>query len=102
MLDSTRLEAELSDLLAEIGVPPDRRPDRSDEPQAHPLADSAAVSEESESGQGRTGQEAADIETAMDLLRLSVKYLLFDLDATRRENGSLRKMLRERREEQES
>ena len=30
-----------------------------------------------------------------DFLRLSIKYLLFDLEATRRENAYLRKMLEE-------
>lgn len=32
---------------------------------------------------------------SLDFLRLSIKYLLFDLEATRRENGQLRKMLDE-------
>jgi hypothetical protein len=45
---------------------------------------------------------AANIETAIDLLRLWVKYLLLDLEATRRESDSLRKMLQRRQEEQES
>ncbi|UCD28948.1 MAG: hypothetical protein JSV03_00235 [Planctomycetota bacterium] len=31
----------------------------------------------------------------LDFLRLSIKYLLFDLEATRRENNYLRKMLEE-------
>jgi len=33
------------------------------------------------------------LSTSMDDLRLNIKYLLFDLDATRRENKQLRKML---------
>ncbi|MBI4581944.1 MAG: hypothetical protein HY718_19760 [Planctomycetes bacterium] len=33
---------------------------------------------------------------SIDFLRLSIKYLLFDLEATRRENKHLRKMLEER------
>lgn len=32
---------------------------------------------------------------SLDYLRLSIKYLLFDLEATRRENEYLRKMLEE-------
>jgi len=32
---------------------------------------------------------------SIDFLRLAIKYLLFDLEATRRENGYLRKMLEE-------
>jgi hypothetical protein len=34
-----------------------------------------------------------DLQDSLDYLRLSVKYLVFDLEATRRENAYLRKML---------
>jgi len=37
----------------------------------------------------------ADLQDSLDYLRLSIKYLMFDLEATRRENGYLRKMLEE-------
>ncbi len=30
---------------------------------------------------------------SLDYLRISIKYLLFDLEATRRENASLKKLL---------
>lgn len=33
------------------------------------------------------------LQESLDYLRLSIKYLVFDLEATRRENGYLRKML---------
>ena len=39
----------------------------------------------------------ADLQESLDYLRLSIKYLVFDLEATRRENGYLRKMLEETR-----
>lgn len=35
----------------------------------------------------------AGLQDSLDYLRLSVKYLVFDLEATRRENQYLRKML---------
>ncbi len=35
------------------------------------------------------------LQESLDYLRLSIKYLLFDLEATRRENAYLRKMLEE-------
>ena len=35
----------------------------------------------------------SELQDSMDYLRLSVKYLVFDLEATRRENGYLRKLL---------
>ena len=45
------------------------------------------------------GQEAevtravTELHDSLDFLRLSVKYLMFDLEATRRENGYLRRLL---------
>ncbi len=38
----------------------------------------------------------ADVGDSLDQLRLQVKYLLFDLEATRRENRYLRQMLENR------
>ena len=40
----------------------------------------------------------SSLHESVDFLRLSIKYLLFDLEATRRENKHLRKMLDERKE----
>ncbi len=37
----------------------------------------------------------SSLQASLDYLRLSIKYLLFDLEATRRENNQLRKMLEE-------
>ena len=34
-----------------------------------------------------------ELQESIDFLRLSVKYLMFDLEATRRENGYLRRLL---------
>jgi nitric oxide reductase activation protein len=38
-------------------------------------------------------QNTETLQDSLDHLRLTVKYLLFDLEATRRENKYLRKML---------
>jgi len=35
----------------------------------------------------------SSLQESIDFVRLSIKYLLFDLEATRRENDQLRKML---------
>lgn len=35
----------------------------------------------------------SDLQESLDYLRLSIKYLVFDLEATRRENQYLRKLL---------
>lgn len=39
----------------------------------------------------------ASLQESIDFLRLSIKYMLFDLEATRRENAQLSKMLQEQR-----
>lgn len=41
----------------------------------------------------RLRKTVKDLQDSLDYLRLSVKYLVFDLEATRRENTYLRKML---------
>ncbi|MBS3733793.1 MAG: hypothetical protein KGY99_02595 [Phycisphaerae bacterium] len=41
--------------------------------------------------------ESASVEETLDQLRMQVKYLVFDLEATRRENRYLRQMLDSRR-----
>jgi len=39
----------------------------------------------------------AGVQENLDYLRMAIKYLLFDLEATRRENAYLRKMLQKNR-----
>ena len=43
----------------------------------------------------RLRQTVNSLQESLDYLRLSIKYLVFDLEATRRENTYLRKMLEE-------
>src|SRR4051812_36062250 len=43
----------------------------------------------------RMKKTVGGLQESLDYLRLSIKYLVFDLEATRRENGYLRKMLEE-------
>jgi len=45
----------------------------------------------------RTSTKAGSIEDSLDHLRLHIKYLMFDLEATRRENRYLRQMIDNRR-----
>ena len=40
---------------------------------------------------------ATGVQENLDYLRMAIKYLLFDLEATRRENAYLRKMLQQNR-----
>jgi len=41
----------------------------------------------------RMKKTVADLQDSLDYLRLSIKYIMFDLEATRRENSYLRKLL---------
>jgi regulator of replication initiation timing len=41
----------------------------------------------------RMKKTITDLQDSLDYLRLSVKYIMFDLEATRRENAYLRKLL---------
>lgn len=41
----------------------------------------------------RIQTSVSELQESLDYLRLSVKYLVFDLEATRRENAYLRKLL---------
>lgn len=61
-------------------------------PSAHaPAAGDAADS--AEARRARVQSSVNELQDALDYLRLSVKYLVFDLEATRRENAYLRRMI---------
>lgn len=83
-MDEHQLQTTLSELLSEIGSLPES--DR-----VGPEAISNQVQEQQE----KLKQTVTNSQESMDYLRLSIKYLLFDLEATRRENAYLRKMLEE-------
>jgi hypothetical protein len=51
------------------------------------------LAEETRDRHDRMKKTIADLQESLDYLRLSVKYLVFDLEATRRENQYLRKLL---------
>lgn len=53
----------------------------------------SALAEEARERQEKMKKTVTDLQDSMDYLRLSIKYLLFDLEATRRENAYLRKLL---------
>ncbi len=74
----------LSDLLEQIEHLPDGERDR-----LRQLADETRERRE------RMSETVSQLQESLDYLRLSVKYLVFDLEATRRENQYLRQLLRE-------
>ncbi len=83
-MDERSLQQNVNDLLTQIGSMPD-----SEE------AKLAALANETKKRHDRIKQSVTSLQDSIDYLRLSVKYLLFDLEATRRENAYLRKILAE-------
>ncbi|TVQ61174.1 MAG: transcriptional regulator [Phycisphaerales bacterium] len=75
-------QARLADLIGKIGDLPESEQAR--------LKD---LAEETKDRHSRMKKTIGELTESLDYLRLSVKYLVFDLEATRRENGYLRKML---------
>ena len=55
----------------------------------------AMLAEETKQRHQELKRTVDNLHESIDFLRLSIKYLLFDLEATRRVNGYLRKMLEE-------
>jgi hypothetical protein len=55
-----------------------------------------AITEQAKKRHESLKRAVGSLQDSLDYLRLSVKYLLFDLEATRRENGELRKRLEDR------
>jgi hypothetical protein len=75
-------QQKLTDLLQQIGQLPS--PEKE---QLITLADDA------KERHGKMKKTVAELQESLDYLRLSIKYLVFDLEATRRENQYLRKLL---------
>lgn len=51
------------------------------------------IANETKDRHERMRKTIGDLQESLDYLRVSVKYLVFDLEATRRENKQLRDML---------
>jgi hypothetical protein len=83
-------QKKLGELMAQIGELPES--DRA------PLE---AMAGEAQNRHDKMKQTIGDLQESLDYLRLSVKYLVFDLEATRRENDYLRSLLEKRNTETE-
>ncbi len=74
----------LADLLDQIDDLPEAERDRL-----------RRLAEETRDRRDRMSKTVNQLQESLDYLRLSVKYLVFDLEATRRENQYLRQLLRD-------
>lgn len=84
-MNENDFQVKLSELIGQIDQLPENERDA--------LTKLAA---ESKSRHEKVRKTIADLQDSIDYLRLSIKYLVFDLEATRRENAHLRKLLEEK------
>ncbi len=83
-MDETKLEGKVNDLLKEFGGMVN--------PQYSKLA---TLAKEACDSRERLRKSVNSLQESLDYLRICIKYQLFDLEATRRENKYLRKLLGE-------
>jgi len=81
-MDEAAFENKLDELVKEIGSVP--------EPQRTKLV---TMVKQTGNCHKRLRKSVGSLQESLDYLRVSVKYLLFDLESTRRENACLRKLL---------
>ncbi len=81
-MDEQAFQTKLAELMSEISTLP-----AGERAKLHDLA--AATQQR----HNKLRKTVSDLQESLDYLRLSIKYLMFDLEATRRENNYLRKML---------
>ena len=93
-MDEQTFQEKFTELLHRIGeLPPEQR------------ACMEQLADATQRRRDRISHSVTELQESLDFLRLSVKYLVFDLEATRRENSYLRQLLdqatRERRRSQD-
>ena len=83
-MNETEFQTKLAELMGEITTLPVTERKKLE-----------TLASESRQRHERLRQTVSSLQESLDYLRLSIKYLVFDLEATRRENTYLRKMLEE-------
>jgi nitric oxide reductase activation protein len=87
-MDETTFQTKLAELMGEIATLP-----ASEREKLETLA------KETQDRHSQLKKSINSLQESLDWLRLSVKYLVFDLEATRRENAYLRQMMESNSEE---
>lgn len=83
-MDEKAFQAKLTELMGEISTLPKTERDKLQK-----------VADQTKERHQKLKKTVSDLQESLDYLRLSIKYMVFDLEATRRENRYLRKMLEE-------
>ncbi len=81
-MDETMFQKKLQELVTEIETLPEAERERLKQ-----------IAAQTQKRHKEIQENVRSLQDSLDFLRLSIKYLLFDLEATRRENAYLRKML---------
>jgi hypothetical protein len=81
-MSEQEFQQKLGELMAQIAEAPEAE-----------RADLNKLADETRTRHDQMRRTIGDLQDSLDYLRLSVKYLVFDLEATRRENQYLRKLL---------
>lgn len=84
-MDETKFQGEVNDLVKEFGATAN--------PQYTKLA---MLAKQACDSHKKLEKSVSNLQESLDYLRICIKYQLFDLEATRRENEYLRKMLEEK------
>jgi uncharacterized FlaG/YvyC family protein len=81
-MDEANLEDKLNELVKEFGEVAD--------PQQRKLAQ---LAQQAKDNRKKLEKSISSLQESLDYLRVCIKYQVFDLEATRRENEYLRKLL---------
>lgn len=81
-MDEITFQQKLGELVKEIGTLP-----------ASQRKKLELLAQETKQRHAELRKSVTNLQESLDYLRLSIKYLLFDLEATRRENSYLRQLL---------
>lgn len=84
-MNEETFQRKLSELIAEIATLPANERDKLE-----------VLAEQTQARHRQLKETVSSLQESIDFVRLSIKYMLFDLEATRRENEQLRKLLEEK------
>ena len=90
-MNEQHFQHKLAELMREISTLPKAERDKL-----------TALASKTQQRHERLKKSMGNLQESLDYLRLSIKYLVFDLEATRRENAYLRRVIEEADEEAEA
>jgi len=83
-MNEETFQRKLAELIAEIGTLPESERGKLE-----------LLAEQTRQRHRQLKETVSSLQENIDFVRMSIKYILFDLEATRRENTQLRKLLDE-------